>query len=208
VATCLVIRPAYDDATEIAREWAELAIAFAHRLGHSVIDLDRTLAVRTAVEGELNSESVDLILFYGHGDHRSLLGNDRRACIDESSASLLSTRVTYAVACKSAAILADRIGRQQDAAYVGYGSDVEVPEHPAYQTRVATAITSVAVQLLDGATVEAAAAMGRSDLTRLIDDLDEAGDVESRLVAGQAAELRETLAFEGSRFKRTTAKKH
>lgn len=202
MATCLVIRPDDDDANKIAHDWAKLAIAYAHRLGHSVIDRPGRLAVRASIEAVLGTEPVDIVLFYGHGDHRSLLGNDRQACIDTANASLLAGRVTYAVACKSAAMLADQVGRLSEAAYVGYGADVTIPEHPAYQTRMAVAITSVAVHLLDGATVEAAAAMGRSDLTRLIEDLTAAGDVESRAVAGQAAELRATLIFEGSRYRR------
>jgi hypothetical protein len=202
VAKVLVVSPSYDDPTRRAAEWADIAISAAIAIGHDVVPLRNGEATRAAVEDHLAS-GVDLLLFYGHGRVRGLVGHGGMVILEQSNIGLLASTITYAVACKSGSLFADLVEEQASGAtIIAYNIKVPVSAQRAYRDLFGAAATSVVNHLLQGDTCEMAAAGGRSSFTRLFERLDNAGDGESSRFAELAAECRNGLFCRGVRYAR------
>lgn len=106
-----------DDATWYSHQWAEDIKALM--MPGTYVDLSRNLARRYIVEDELIGDEKAILVFYGHGNETSLVGQDKKACVCIANCSLLKNREVYTLSCLSAKNLGVEAWRK-GAIYFGY----------------------------------------------------------------------------------------
>ena len=127
----VVVRPAYDETTNLLHDWGGRLCATVQASGyHNVRDMPYLWATRAQVQKELKG-SPECLVFYGHGERDHLIAQNNSVnspIIDTSfaSLSLLKNRIVYAVACHSAAVLGLSAVAAGTRTYIGYDDSFNV----------------------------------------------------------------------------------
>jgi len=115
----LMIRPIFDDVTELTFDEAQDVLDYFKEKGVEYIDLGADEATREKVEDFLHSNPNIGVLHYDHGNESSWIGSNEQPVVDLENVHLLEKRECYANNCSSAKALgveAWKIG----AVYWGY----------------------------------------------------------------------------------------
>lgn len=132
----LVTRPEYDSGTRYLAAWALLVIREAETKGRTVYDLHGAQVDRREVESRVRKLRPDFVFLNGHGTARAVFGQDDvPLIIDGENDALLHGRVTYTVACASAADLGETVGAMSGSAYIGYDKKFGIVRHNQYINR-------------------------------------------------------------------------
>jgi Peptidase family C25 len=121
----LIVRPSYDTVSRVLHSWADEVRSVIEANGsHIYVDLSGSEVTRTNVEAKIE-QSVDYLIFYGHGTKDALLGAEvgspqASAVLDTSNGRLLKNKVLYVVGCHSSATLGPRAVKQGAVASIGY----------------------------------------------------------------------------------------
>ncbi|HLD78041.1 MAG TPA: hypothetical protein VJB16_03340, partial [archaeon] len=117
----LATRPQYDDETAYLHAWTEDVLRAARDAGFAVIDLAGKKATRTQLESHLRKQPPALVLLNGHGDSRTVFGqDDEPIAIAGENHALFSSTVISALACESAQELGPACVSAGARAYIGY----------------------------------------------------------------------------------------
>jgi len=120
LAQWCIIRPRFEEVTEITYDEAQDAIDYMRKYGIDVLDLAKEDAVREKVEETLKKNPDINVAHYDHGNAESWIGNDERACIDLKNVDLLTGKECYCNNCSSAAKLGLEAWKRKAKAYWGY----------------------------------------------------------------------------------------
>lgn len=117
----LLTRPSHDEPVSYLFYWGQQIISFAGKLGVRFHDLPREKANKKEVESFVNSMKPTLIIFHGHGSADAICGHkDQPLIVAGENESLLRGRITYAVACESAASLGEKVAQNGNSTFIGY----------------------------------------------------------------------------------------
>ena len=84
----LIIAPKFERVTQITNQWSKALRGDR---------LDGKEAIRKNFEAI--AENYDPIIFYSHGNKRSIIGNDRKPLLDRKNVDLIRGKNVYAMAC-------------------------------------------------------------------------------------------------------------
>ena len=88
-----------------------------------MIDLHRQQAERKRFLGTLKKSNPNLVVLNGHGDENTVTGHDTRVILTEVDGSIVSGKIIFARACRSAKILGPKLVGSGVIAYLGYKED-------------------------------------------------------------------------------------
>ncbi|MEW5896460.1 MAG: hypothetical protein AB1668_02105 [Nanoarchaeota archaeon] len=117
----LITRPQYDKETSYMYSFSKpiMAIAKENRSIH-VTELRESNACRKKVEMALTRTKPRLIFLNGHGDEKSVWGQQDEPILDKDNAALTKNGIVYALACSSLAELGQIAVDEGADAYIGY----------------------------------------------------------------------------------------
>lgn len=122
--TYLLTRPEHDDTTHYLSSWCQATIGLAQEKGIKVLDLHREKANASEIENRINQFSPDLVVLNGHGSENAVMGHRNQPLIQAGkNENLLSSRVVYAISCKSAKSLGPTSVQAGAINYTGYDDD-------------------------------------------------------------------------------------
>jgi len=116
----LVVRPVFDDVTEITFNEAQDVIDYFAEKGVACIDLAKEDAMRENVEKILKENPETNVYHADHGSEDKIWGNDNRPVIDLENVELLEGRAIYNNNCSSAKKLGVEAWKQGCLAFWGY----------------------------------------------------------------------------------------
>ena len=119
----LITRPEHDPGTLYLSKWSEKIIHEARDRGVKVVDLYRKQAERNRFLGTIEKSNPKLIVLNGHGDEKTITGHDGKVILAETDSHLISGKIIFARACKSARILGPALVSGGAVAYLGYRED-------------------------------------------------------------------------------------
>jgi hypothetical protein len=133
VASVVVVAPRYDEDTRITSGWSEELVAALQGFGVPAIHL---LASEATSENLLKAvPSVDLFVFFGHGDTDRLVGQpssglqgDGPTLVDISTIRVLEGKPVYAIACNALLELGKQYANEfPSGCFVGYQDEFCLP---------------------------------------------------------------------------------
>lgn len=120
----LIIRPFYENPTNYLYCWSESLINLAKEKGFEVSDLRGKKAIRSEVEGRLEKMKPNFVVFNGHGNEKSIYGQDDELLISVGlNEKLLVNKVVFARSCLSAKKLGKVCIKNGTISYLGYDED-------------------------------------------------------------------------------------
>lgn len=120
----LFTRPRHDYPTRYLSKWNEEVKKSALEHEFIVFDLEDGRANRKEVESFLQHKQPTLVFFNGHGGDDCVCGFEDEVLIRaKENEQMLSSKIVYALACSSGAILGPVCVRAGAKAYIGYDSD-------------------------------------------------------------------------------------
>ena len=119
----LITRPEHDLGTRYLSKWGKEIINEASNKGVRVIDLHRQRAERERFLGTLKKSNPSLVVLNGHGNENMVTGHDTQAILTEIDGSIVSGKIIFARACRSAKILGPSLVTQGVIVYLGYKED-------------------------------------------------------------------------------------
>jgi len=121
--TLLITRPEHDQGTLYLSKWSEKIINEASNKGVRVIDLHRQKAERKRFLGTLKKSNPSLVVLNGHGDENTVTGHDMQVILTEIDGSIVSGKIIFARACRSAKTLGPNLVTRGTSVYLGYRED-------------------------------------------------------------------------------------
>ncbi len=118
----LITRPNHDITTSYLYYWSEPVIAFARAKNRSVIDLKGKNATPVEFTGRVKKTNPAFVILNGHGNSKTIGGQDNTALVDMKNADILSGRVTFARACSAAKNLGV-VAVNGGGSFIGYDDD-------------------------------------------------------------------------------------
>jgi len=101
MAEYIVIRPRFDETTEISHAFCNCMTDYLCMTSKSFIDLSQDDAVKAKVEETLKENPTAKVIFFNHGNTEALIGNDKQPVIDKDNVQLLAHReYTITLACE------------------------------------------------------------------------------------------------------------
>lgn len=122
----LISNPETDAFTRYLLHWSKRLIEEVGER-NEIFHADGEKANRTKIEGMLNKRNIDLVLLNGHGDDRSVLGNNNEVVVDLENVELLNGKTVHAMSCSSAKELGKVAVEKGARAYVGYNAPFLAP---------------------------------------------------------------------------------
>lgn len=119
----LMTRPEDDPGTRYLSKWSEKIIDEANNKGVRVIDLYREKANRKRFLGTLMKSNPSLLVLNGHGNENTVTGHNMQAILTEIDGSIVSGKIIFARACRSAKILGPNLVARGVVVYLGYRED-------------------------------------------------------------------------------------
>jgi len=92
MAEYIVIRPRFDETTEISHAFCNCMLDHLCMKSKSFLDLSQDDAVKTKVEETLKQNPSAKVIFFDHGNTEALIGNDKEPVIDKQNVQLLAHR--------------------------------------------------------------------------------------------------------------------
>lgn len=106
MVTILITRPLYDHTTQYLAQWSKKIIDLAKERGNQIVDLKNNRVTRKIFEDIVRKIQPKLVLFNGHGESDTILGqHDKPLVIAGENEDLLARRIIYSLSCKSAQIV-------------------------------------------------------------------------------------------------------
>jgi hypothetical protein len=116
-----ITRRNYDTTTAYISKWSEEIIEFARKKGHSVIDFRNEKVCKEGVEKLLKTQEIDFVVFNGHGNDTSILGDKNQPIIiAKENDYLLRDKIVYSRTCSSANVLGRKAVENGCKAFIGY----------------------------------------------------------------------------------------
>ena len=76
------------------------------------------------LEGRIRKLLPDILFLNGHGDNNRIAGQDNEILIQvDDNHELLKDAITYALSCKSASVLGQKVAENESTTYIGYTDD-------------------------------------------------------------------------------------
>jgi len=102
MADWLMIRPVFDEVTEITFDEAQDVLNYFEEKGIEYIDLAKDKATKENVEKVLRENPNIKIAHYDHGNETSWIGSDEKPCVSTQNVNVLKGRECYCNNCSSA----------------------------------------------------------------------------------------------------------
>jgi len=118
----LAIYPVFDHVTEYSAKWCKKLIEHL-KPKCKVVEVGGRRVKREEVEGYIKGEDPYIVIFYDHGREGAWFGSEDEHVIDVRNASLLSGRIVYSMACRSAKVLGYEAFKKKCKVFVGYVED-------------------------------------------------------------------------------------
>ncbi len=117
----LITRPRYDIATYYLYYWSKKIIAVAKKKNLTIFDLRKGNVNKKKIVSYLRKRPIDLAIFNGHGDDKSMKGHDDKEIISANeNLDLFKGKNVYMRACSSGKILGPKIVQSGAKGFVGY----------------------------------------------------------------------------------------
>lgn len=124
IKTILITRPRYDEPTNYLYYWAGLIIKEAQKKNYRVLDLDGQKANLKDFSGRIKKTQPELVVLNGHGSVDTIAGHDGQVLLSvDKNESLLSNKISYALACSSAKKLGKCLIEKGAKSFIGYEED-------------------------------------------------------------------------------------
>lgn len=173
IADWLIIRPVFDDVTEITYDEAQDFFDYLKEKGKSCIDLAREEAILENVEEVLIENPTISIYHADHGSPDKIWGNDERPVIDLKNVHLLEGKEIFNNNCSSAKKLGVEAWKKGCKAFFGY-TDVFIFTTDALEEfKIAT--TFGPKRRVDGLSLKDCLEKTKEKMIELRDDLIKAG---------------------------------
>jgi len=119
----VVTRPLYDFATWYTYAWVDEIVKQACKRGFMVLDLGIQHANRKNLEQALSELEPVLYSHYGHGNETSIIGHLGEKIIDEGNCEILTDRMAYVMACRTAVQLGKLSINRGCVGYMGFNKN-------------------------------------------------------------------------------------
>jgi len=120
----LITRPNFDVTTRYLFVWAKKIIGLAEKKCGKIFDLNKQRANRKEFESVMRKHEPGLVFLNGHGDERTVAGQDNEALIRAGeNEEILKAKIVYALSCSSGKILGPCSVKAGADAYIGYNED-------------------------------------------------------------------------------------
>jgi len=120
----LITRPDYDSATKYLSHWSEEIIKVAKTKGKKIVDLKGKKATKKELMGRMVKLNPNLVVFNGHGNEFSILGQDDEILIQAGdNEDILRSRITYAISCSCGKELGPKSVIKGKTTFIGYDDD-------------------------------------------------------------------------------------
>ena len=117
----LITRPRYETATQYLYHWSALLVQAAKNGRNKVFDLEKGKACRKNVGSYLKKRTPSVVIFNGHGNSRSIAGQDGEGLIiANQNTHLLKGCVVYVRACSAGKVLGLEIIETGGKSFIGY----------------------------------------------------------------------------------------
>lgn len=117
----LITRPRYETPTHYLYHWSAVLVEAASSGGNKVFDLEKKKACRKKVESYLNKRAPSIAIFNGHGDTRSVSGQDGEDLIVVGqNTNLLKYCIVFMRACSAGKVLGLEIMKEGAESFIGY----------------------------------------------------------------------------------------
>jgi len=132
----LITRPFHDVGTRYLSSWSQRLIDLAQKKGKKVIDLKGEKANKVELTGRIKKLNPSLVILNGHGDSDLVTGHDNKTLVKlGENESILKSRITYAVSCRSAKLLGSSCAKDQKTTYIGYDDDFIFTQNSVFINR-------------------------------------------------------------------------
>ncbi len=174
----LITRPHHDSVVSYLYAWSEEIIYFAQENNVPYTDFKKEKANKEEVEKFLAKQKPSLVVFNGHGSSKSIAGhkNEVLICATENE-KLLTSTITYAVACDAAAQLGESIIKEGGIAFIGYRGPFGFAHQPSrectpgkdlFAQPFKQASNEIIISLLKGHTVNEAYEKSQKTFSKLM----------------------------------------
>ncbi len=174
-ADWLIIRPVFDDVTEITFDEAQDFIDYLKEKGVSLIDLGREEAILENVEEVLIENPTISIYHADHGSPDKIWGNDDRPVIDLNNVYLLEGKEIFNNNCSSAKKLGVEAWKKGCKAFFGYTDVFSFTTDALEEFKIAT--TYGPKRRVDGLSLKDCLEKTKEKMTELRDQLIKAGKI-------------------------------
>ncbi|MEK7540812.1 MAG: hypothetical protein AAB529_01035 [Patescibacteria group bacterium] len=124
VKTLLITRPKHDITTRYLFYWSHELIDLAKEKGFSVLDLDDKRANAKEFNSMVRKHEPSFVFINGHGDENVVCGQDNEILVEaDKNEEIFSSKIIYALSCKSAKILGRKSIEKGALVYIGYEDD-------------------------------------------------------------------------------------
>ena len=120
----LLTRPEHDDTTYYLSNWCKGTIRLSEERGIKVLDLNQEKANRAEFENRMNKFSPNFVVLNGHGNEVMVTGHKNQPLVLlNDNEHLLSSKIVYAISCRSAQKLGRKSVEVGAISYTGYEED-------------------------------------------------------------------------------------
>lgn len=131
----LITRPTYDKITSYLHDFSKETIKTIKTTKDiHIIDLDGPKANRINLENSFHKENPKLIFLNGHGDKKTVAGDNDKIILDEENIELTKDKIVYALACNSLEELGKIAIKKGTKAYVGYEASFMIVCDPSRES--------------------------------------------------------------------------
>ena len=122
--TLLITRPKHDITTHYLFYWSHELIDLAKEKGFSVLDLADKRANVKEFNSMVRKHEPSFVFINGHGDENMVCGQDNEILVEAGkNEDIFSSKIIYALSCKSAKILGRKSIEKGALVYIGYEDD-------------------------------------------------------------------------------------
>lgn len=203
----LITMPSSDDAEHYLYEWSREIKDKAVEKGLEIKALEREKANRKEFEGHIKRMKPDFVMLNGHGDTKTIYGNNQEVILLEGdNHQLLQGAIVYARSCFSLSSLGKAAVLQKCTAFVGYTlpfmfmSDTNSAAHPLKDEFAAPCLYTsnmVPIALIKGNTIEEAVNKSKDKMHELMLEWETRVEMEASWVAGCLSWNKNCLGYEG-----------
>jgi len=131
----LITRPNYDPGTNYLFYWSRSVIDLAEKRKVKVLDLSGEKANKKDFASYIRKHNPKLIFFNGHGNQKSVMGQDDEVLVDVNESSILFGAIIYARSCEAAGKLGPQSVKNGAVAFIGYTRKFTIGYAPEKITR-------------------------------------------------------------------------
>lgn len=127
----LFCRPKHDDTMEYLYHYSKELVDLSKERGLKTLNHEKEKANKLNILKVIEKQKPNLIMFNGHGSPTCIFGHrDEMIISSEENPEVLSNKITYALACASAAELGLKAKEKGAIAFIGYKFDFAIGKDP------------------------------------------------------------------------------